>query len=532
MTRRILRLVGVSVLLLGLAGALGLSAQEGGDQSPLKENEIYRLLQGKVSSQEVADMVRARGIDFEVTPQFEENLRTLKAKPVLFQAVKAPARLEIRANAAGAEVVVDGESRGALPAEGPLVVEDLGAGNHVVRVSSPDYVTKTETMFLKPGETFSLELTLTGAVSAVPEPLGIRVNVQAGTRPDATLREIEAADPTQKAQLIQQMIDGSSDSPLALLGYHLLQETNLAEKQYDQALAAGEKLLQRDPQNFSAHALQVRAFLGKGDLEEGLNQAQRLMQLLEQVRTMPAPEGWNPSAWDTEKERAFQEAGRVLPTLDYEMFVATNQAGDPAALERFLELFPESAYLKHAFVATTFAYQQQGNTAKMLEWGTRALEADPDQVSVLVVVTDALSEGGQDLERAEQLANQLLSLLTEQPEKARPEGLGDEQWAQQQKLWEGIAHSALGQVFLHQNKGPAAIKEFRTGMPLLKDQPQYYARNLWRLGHTYAGLGGRGNMEQARRVLSELIQFGTAFAPPARELLSKVEAALAPKKKK
>ena len=100
MTRRVLRLVGVSVLLLGLAGALGLSAQEGGDQSPLKENEIYRLLQDKVSSQEVADMVRARGIAFEVTPQFEENLRTLKAKSVLFQAVKAPARLEIRANAA------------------------------------------------------------------------------------------------------------------------------------------------------------------------------------------------------------------------------------------------------------------------------------------------------------------------------------------------------------------------------------------------------------------------------------------------
>ena len=90
------------------------------------------------------------------------------------------------------------------------MVEDLGAGNHVVRVSSPDYVTKTETFFLKPGETFPLELTLTGAVSAVPEPLGIRVNVQAGTRPDATLREIEAADSAQKAQLIQQMIDGSS----------------------------------------------------------------------------------------------------------------------------------------------------------------------------------------------------------------------------------------------------------------------------------------------------------------------------------
>jgi hypothetical protein len=110
--------------------------------------------------------------------------------------------------------------------------------------------------------------------------------------------------------------------------------------------------------------------------------------------------------------------------------------------------------------------------------------------------------------------------------------LGDEQWAQQQKLWEGIAHSALGQVFLHQKKTTEAIAEFRAGMPFLKDQPQYYARNLWRLGFTYAGLGGRGNMEQARSVLSELVQFGTAFAPPARELLSKVEAALAPKKKK
>lgn len=528
MKRTVVGLLGS--ILFGLV-LLPVVAQQS-ETAPLTENDIIILLQQGNTSDEVARLVRERGISFRVTPELEEKLGILKAEPVLYEALKAPARLEIRSNAAGAEVKFDGEPRGQIPADAPLVLEGLAGGEHVVQLASPAHVGLTESVFLKPGENRQVTFDLVGAVSSRPGPLGARVDVQAGTGPDLMLSDIDfASDLAEKVRLTQKLIDEYADTPAALLGYQMLQDFRLQQQQYDAALAAGAELLKRDPKNFKGLARQVMGYLGKGQLEEALNFAQRATELLDEVKALPAPEGKTPEAWEQEKQKLVQSTAGELAQIDYDLYFAATQVSDAQAriafLERYVQLFPESNYAPHARVAITFAYQQQGNTAKMLEWANRVLQADPDNAPVLVLASDVLSEGGRELNRAQELASHLITLLKEEPEKARPEGMSDEQWAQQQKVWQGFGYSSLGQVFLHREKTVEAIEQFRAATPLLKGEKMAYARNLYRLGFALAKIGGRENMEFARDVLTELVRLGTPYAPPAQDLLAKVNQALA-----
>lgn len=528
---------GVLLLLVCFLSAAS-AAQEAA--KPMSEAELVQLVQAKTPAEQVVAQIRARGIAFKPSPQLEATLTTLKAKPEIWQALTAPASVELQANVAGAEVVVDREKRGALPPQGPLVLSDLAAGPHVIRVQAEGYVADSTEVFLKPGERRPLRMELKESVAAVPGPLGIRVNVQAGTAEDAALAEMEFVKETDaRVTALQKFIEGHQSSPVALLAYAQLQDTYLSAKRYDESLAAGEELLRRDPRNFAARLREVYAYIGKGELEKAFDVTAQALKVVEEARTAAAPEGTPTESWESEKARLLENVQGDLSSLTYNLFLAISEVSDAARqvplLERFNELFPQSPYRRQSYVLLALACQKLGNAEKMLAWADEALKADPDQPSMLILVADVLSERrlssqaaptAEDLKgyaHARELANHLLDLLANQPDKVRPPGLSDEQWQPLQQSWEGIAHGALGQVLMQEEKTAEAIKEFQAAVPLLKGQTVLYARNLYRLGFAYAKLG---DLRQARDVLTEGAALDTPYRQPIRDLLGKVQAKL------
>lgn len=524
----------IRLLVVASLLATGLVAQEPEAAKPMSEPEFLSLVQAKTPLEEIVAEVQARGIAFRVTPDLEETLKKMKAKNMedLLEALTAPATVEIHTNVPGARVTLDAEERGSVSPEGELVLTGVPAGRHLVRLQAEGHVSDRVDIFLKPGGTQRVEMELTSAIMSKPGPLGRQVSVQAGTAEDSALVELEfVKDPQARAQKLQDLIQRYNHSPLALLAYGMLQQTYLTNGQYDEAIAAGEEILQRDPQNFAARMRSARACRGKGELEAAFDYAAQARQQVEELRAAPAPAGTAPDAWEREKTSLLEEAEGELGNLAYDLFLAASAEPDPARksafLEKFVELFPQSDYSPQAFVSLAVAYQQQGKAEKMLVWADKALEANPNEPVALVLVSDALSDRGQRLDQARELGTRLLDLLTNEPEKVRPQGLSDEQWAAQRQLWEGLAHSALGQVLLHEENTEEALGELRAASPALKGEKQLYARNLYRLGFAYAKLGGIQNMERAREVLNELVELGTAYAPPGRDLLQRVNQALA-----
>jgi tetratricopeptide (TPR) repeat protein len=521
------------VAFLGLLVLVGASAGQTAETTPLTQNEFASLVNAKVPTGDIIAQIKARGINFQVTPELEASLQQVEGGAALLEALRAPATLEVAVNVAGAEVEVDGKSRGTATPDKPVVVSDLAPGSHLIRVEAEQYVPERQSVFLKPDESHRVEIALGSAVTTEPGLLGTEVNVKAGTTEDALVVGVEGlSDPTERIARLEEMAQSYADSPLSLLACEMLQAAYMRGEQYDKALEAGQAVLQRDPENFQAYLGIAQAHLHRGEIDPAFEAAEHAHTILKGAEAKPAPATMPPGGKDTLMEQARQR----LQNLAYEFYVTTARASDPAQrstfLEHFLQLYPDSPYGSYALVTLAYAYQQQGNTDKALEWGEKALSDDPDTPAMAVLVSDILSDRGQNLERAWELASRLVERLETDPSAVRPDGLGDEQWERLRRLWEGTAQSALGQVLLHQEtaqrpagmtKTRQAIEHFQKASPLLKAEKQLYARNLFRLGFAQAKVG---DLAEAKAALTEVISLGTPYTAPAQETLNRVEEGL------
>jgi len=137
---------------------------------PLTKDEVVKLLGGNVPAKRVEALVRERGIDFQITPETESDLRKAGATDKLLAALhdlapKSPPAPEsptllIQSTPGGANVYVDDVPMGTTSAEGRLRLPTLLSGQHTVRVGLDGYSEYEQTVRLQSGQTASLSAVL------------------------------------------------------------------------------------------------------------------------------------------------------------------------------------------------------------------------------------------------------------------------------------------------------------------------------------------------------------------------------------
>lgn len=156
---------------------------------PLSKIEVVNLLQAAVPPDRLAEIVRKRGIGFQVTPETEKELREAGATPELVGTLRdlapappkpapppstapptEPALLQIEGAPQGAEIYVDDEFKGQVSHEGRLKIPGLSPEKHVLRVSAEGYKEKVETLELTTGETRTYTPSLVSAVEPPAAP--------------------------------------------------------------------------------------------------------------------------------------------------------------------------------------------------------------------------------------------------------------------------------------------------------------------------------------------------------------------------
>ncbi len=127
-----------------MVGAMGLALRANGQgaRKPYSKEEIVKLLKGDVSPTRVAVLSRERGIDFEISPETESELRRAGATDALLQTLResapkpppttptspTPAMLVIEVAPGGAQLFVDDELIAKTSAEGRLRISTLAPG--------------------------------------------------------------------------------------------------------------------------------------------------------------------------------------------------------------------------------------------------------------------------------------------------------------------------------------------------------------------------------------------------------------------
>ncbi len=332
------------------------------------------------------------------------------------------------------------------------------------------------------------------------QQIGKYVPIKAGSDEDHALNEINATtDPAQKLALIQKFAEGlgkEGDYPLVTDG--LFVEYYLGQKNYDKAFEYGDRLFALDADSFQNAVNMVRAASEKGDVDRLMSYGEKAGGIMQRYKAAAAPAGTAASAWEEEKTRTLEANKDSYVYIQQLVFSGVYQAKDAgkraALLVKFAQVFPDSLFANQALGVAATAYQQAQNTTKMLEVANGLLAKDPNNVGMLLLLSDYYGEKGEQLDKAEMYAKKVTSLL-ETAQKL--EGMTDEQWAKQKGLQKGLALSALGQVNIEKKDNAQAVENLKAAAPLLKPDDVSYAHNQYRLGFALLNLKRNAEAKEA-----------------------------------
>jgi len=369
------------------------------------------------------------------------------------------------------------------------------------------------------------------AFAALPAraQIGKHVPLHAGTPEDKAFVEISAtSDPAQKLRLIDKFLADYGQGDMALIAYELYIQVYLAQKNYDKVFEYGEKSLALDPDNFNIAVTLFRAALEQGGQQKMFALGSTVAEIIARFKARPAPEGKDASSWDAEKSLVLNQLQDNINYVDFTLFKIAYEIQDPMAraaqLERYAATFPHSQFANQALNMVVMAYRQANNEPKMIGAARKALAANPENPGILLLLADHWSEQGQELDAAEQNARKAVEILSTM---LRPEGITDEQWAQQKSLQIGLAWSSIGQTLIHRKRDAQAVEAFRTAAPLLKPAAVTYARNQYRLGFALINLKRlsearvafleAASVESPYRALAQDKMKGLPVASPAKK---------------
>jgi tetratricopeptide (TPR) repeat protein len=351
--------------------------------------------------------------------------------------------------------------------------------------------------------------------------MGKQVSVRAGTAEDRLLAAIQASrDPGERLELLNEFLAETEGTDASLLAYELLLNHWWAEKDYAKAYDAGEKALGVDPDNFATAVNLFRIATEQQNAERMDRYGRIVGEIVQRYKARPMPEGMDETMWRHTQQQTLEEAASSINYVELTLFNSAYQQSEPAAraaaLERFLEAFPESTYAMNAQMVVAATYQQSQQYDKMLRFANAVLERNPSSYAMLLLLADYWSERGEELDKAEANATRALELLDA---LERPEHLGEEEWEQEISVRKGLAYSALGQVHIHRRRHAQAVEAFQAASPLLKNEPISYARNLYRLGFTLAQMR---RTAEARRILTEAISIESPYKQLAQQTLNQI----------
>jgi tetratricopeptide (TPR) repeat protein len=336
-------------------------------------------------------------------------------------------------------------------------------------------------------------------------------------------------DPAQKLALIDKFAGEIGQGDMAIVADDLYVNYFIAQKNYDKAFEYGDKLFSLDPDNFANAVNLTRAAAEKGDADRLLSSAEKAGTIWERFKAAPAPEGKDATDWDRSKKMALDSNKESYEYVQQLMLNGANRTADPAKKAalflRFGQLFPDSPYGSQAMAMAAASYRQSQNTAKMLETANALLAKDPNNLGMLLLLSDYYSEKGEQLDKAEEYAKKAATLADS---AKKPDGVEDAAWEQQKSLQKGLALSSLGQVNIQKKDNLKAVDNFKAAAPLLKADNVSYGRNQYRLGFALVNL--KKNVE-AKDAFTQAASVDNPYRALAQQKLQELAGAKPVRKK-
>jgi tetratricopeptide (TPR) repeat protein len=300
---------------------------------------------------------------------------------------------------------------------------------------------------------------------------------QPRSQPSATQMEllketIVQSNAEAKVALLNQFRSDLQKAELIPWVYDQICESFGAAGQLDRAFAAGEHLMDLDPQNVEI--------------------AQKTLKIAEQKKDPAAIRRWSELAAraaniviaspDSRKGRV-EFASSVLVYTEYlayaEILATTDPARKRQRIAEFLEKHKDSCYRSAVVDLNLEMSLEGGNSPKALEAAKHALAEDENNVLALTIVADSYLQSESDPKKLIAYANKIQALVARLP---KPEGFSDSDWSRKKALLAARAHWMIGTASMQQDKFTDADKSIRAALPYLKGNARLTSAALFYLG--------------------------------------------------
>jgi len=330
----------------------------------------------------------------------------------------------------------------------------------------------------------------------------------------ALLEAVRSGDPAERATRLDAFVRQFPQSAAAAEAHYLRIYVEL--KQWDQALAHGQRAFAADDGDADVAADMLQASQGKGDLAGAVQWGCSTGTLLSQEIA---------ASGDTSRQDVLRAQ---RDRIEYETYTTalkeTTAARRTRALEQVMTAFAGGRYARAIPGALATAYQQSGNSARAIALAQKAVDAEPDNEAMHLLLAEAFFSQNR-LDAALTHARSVVRILVNHP---RPETMSEGAWAAYVRKARGGAQSIAGRVLMQQEKTDAAIPELVSASHALEDTPDALAPVVYNLAYAYAK---KGQWAYAQVTVERAVQIPGRYQQLSQDLRDRIRrAAAAPRK--
>ena len=364
----------------------------------------------------------------------------------------------------------------------------------------------------------TLSTLLLGLLLGLPAAAQVsRIAIAAGSPEDLALQAItNEQDPQKRVALYQEFLGKFPGNPAAVAYANWqLSQLYLAAGDGAKALETGDKAVAALPGELDVLASQVTVAQQMKDYGKVVDYATRGGTAYQGIGKQARPEGMSDADFAAGNAQKREEAHSNYEYLEGAAYTAIANESDAkrrmSYIERFNAAFPKSRYQDQVTQYAMISLQQMNDRAGLIAFGEKALAADPENVTTLLLLAETMAEDPKTRTQALEHARKAVALA-----KAN-QGSGDPQ----KELLAGGAHSVLGFVLVMQGNYTAAIPELKEAAGPLKGQDAAESRVLYCLGLSYAKLR---SLDPARTYLTQAAAISGPYQTHARSMLAQVNA--------
>ncbi|TAM79153.1 MAG: hypothetical protein EPN47_19285 [Acidobacteria bacterium] len=340
-----------------------------------------------------------------------------------------------------------------------------------------------------------------------------------------------ADDPNTKVAALEKFTQEHQNSNYLHCAEQLLTKNYVVLKQYDQAIAAGQKAVTAGylDVSFLEDILQAYMASGKGG-NEAIDLIMKAPAQIKAESVVARSPTESDAQYDAAKKISMDTAQKNGDFMAYAFFRLLPTITDPSqqikALEQFTQVYPDAAQKQAGLLnyRWAIAYTQSNQPEKADDYAEKSIAADPNNIEVLnLVAYDYALRRRTNQAKAETYARKVLTLV---PTVKKPDGVADEAFKAQQNTQEGMANLTLGYLDLaktgasHRTAG--AIRELKQAAELLNANPELQGQAYYFLGYSYEA-NYPPEHRLAMAALQQAISIQNSMQGQARQLLNKIK---------